>query len=166
MLAIEPIYRLGRTIPRSFRKNRRHSSLVRSSQEWGAKTDAFRRCYYSERQFSAANTVGSAPNLLTQSLVRIGSARQWKKRHCGARCGHIQRMACQVTGNDSRGKTSAVAKMRCRAISMNWRPSKAAQTRIIDVMRFRRVPRDAAGRPLKPQWGVNYRRKTIRIHHS
>src|SRR5260370_3662854 len=58
------------------RKNRRHSILVSSSQELGAKTTLSGDVLYSDRQFSAAHTVGSAPNLLPQSTFASGSARQ------------------------------------------------------------------------------------------
>src|SRR5260370_40986023 len=58
------------------RKNRRHSILVSSSQELGAKTTLSGDVLYSDRQFSAANTGGSAPNLLPQSTFASGSARQ------------------------------------------------------------------------------------------
>ncbi len=143
-------------------QNRRHSILVSSSQELGAKTTLSGDVLYSDRQFSAANTVGSAPNLLPQSTFASGSARQLSAT-AGLDVAVSSDWHVQVTGNYSRSRqTSAAATTEVQGLSpLNMATIEGASPSIID---FNAISQGSLvtlpGGPLKAALGVSYRRET------
>src|SRR5882724_8449228 len=114
-------------------QNRRHSILVSSSQELGAKTTLSGDVLYSDRQFSAANTVGGAPNLLPQSTFASGSARQLNAT-AGLDVALSSDWHVQVTGNYSRSQqTRAAATTEVQGLSpVNMAAIEGASPSIID----------------------------------
>src|SRR5260370_24456062 len=149
------------------RKNRRHSILVSSSQELGAKSTLSGDVLYSDRRFSAANTVGSAPNLLSQSTFASGSARELNAT-AGLDVALSSDWHVQVTGNYSRSQqTSAAATTEVQGLSpVNMTTIEGASPSIID---FNAISQGSLvtlpGGPLKAALGVSYRREKYESTH-
>ena len=143
-------------------QNRRHSILVSSSRELGAKLTLSGDVLYSDRRFSAANTFGSAPNLLSQSTFASGSAQQLNAT-AGLDAAISSDWHVQVTGNYSRSQqTSAAATTELQGLSpVNMATIEGASPSIID---FNAISQGSLvmlpGGPLKAALGVTYRRET------
>jgi iron complex outermembrane receptor protein len=139
--------------------NRRNSVFVSGDQALGTRTTISGDVLFSDRHFSAVNTVDSPPNSLTQNTFASGSARQLNVT-AGLDVAMFSDWHAEVTGNYSMSRqTSDAATSGDRGSSpLNTAAIQAASPSIIDINALTQGSLlTLPGGPLKAALGVSYR---------